>query len=132
MVTREMVEDFINRLDESGFSSTELEEGLWVVSPEDSDFEIVVNIAPPVVVMRVNVMKLPRDEKLRNEVLRRLLELNATELVHGSYGLEGDLIVLTDALELETLDFPEFQASIDSISLALASHLPALAKYGEA
>ena len=47
--------------------------------------------------------------------------------MHGSYGLEGDHVVLTDALELENLDFNEFEASFDSITLALASHLGALA-----
>ena len=63
--------------------------------------------------------------------LRQLLEYNARELVHGSYGLEGAHIVLTDTLELENLDFSEFEASLDSITLALASHLGALAPYRE-
>jgi hypothetical protein len=51
------------------------------------------------------------------------------DLVHGSYGLEGDHIVLTDTLELENLDYNEFEASFDSVTLALASHLGALAPY---
>ena len=33
------------------------------------------------------------------------------------------------SLELENLDFNEFQASVDSIQLALASHLESLAPY---
>jgi len=65
------------------------------------------------------------------ELFRQLLEYNARELVHGSYGLEGDHIVLTDTLELENLDFSEFEASFDSITLALASHLATLAPYRE-
>ena len=51
--------------------------------------------------------------------------------MHGSYGLEGDHVVLTDTLELENLDFSEFEASFDSITLALASHLATLAPYRE-
>jgi hypothetical protein len=39
--------------------------------------------------------------------------------------------VLTDTLELENLDFSEFEASFDSITLALASHLATLAPYRE-
>jgi len=38
---------------------------------------------------------------------------------------------LTDALELENLDFSEFEASFDSLTLALSSHLSALAPYRE-
>jgi hypothetical protein len=64
-------------------------------------------------------------------LLRELLELNARDLVHGAYGLEGDKVVLTDTLELENLDFNEFEASFDSITLALAQHLGALAPYRE-
>ena len=44
-----------------------------------------------------------------------LLEFNARDLVHGSYGIEGDHVVLTDALELTDLDFSEFEASVDSL-----------------
>ncbi len=76
-------------------------------------------------------MELPEDAEKRNELMRKLLELNATELVHGSYGIEESTVVLTEALQLETLDFEEFQASLDSIVLALDSHLSALAPYQE-
>jgi hypothetical protein len=93
--------------------------------------EVVVHFAPPVVILRVRVMELPASEPRRSELFRQLLEYNARELVHGSYGLEGDHVVLTDTLELENLDFSEFEASFDSITLALASHLGALAPYRE-
>jgi hypothetical protein len=92
---------------------------------------VVVHFAPPVVLLRVRVMELPQAEPRRGELFRQLLELNARDLVHGSYGLEGDHVVLTDTLELENLDFSEFEASFDSLTLALASHLGALAPYRE-
>jgi hypothetical protein len=76
-------------------------------------------------------MELPAEEPRRSELYRQLLELNARELVHGSYGIEGDHVVLTDTLELENLDFSEFEASFDSLSLALATHMSALAPYRE-
>jgi len=44
---------------------------------------------------------------------------------------ENQLHILTDALELENLDYSEFEASFDSMTLALASHLSALAPYRE-
>jgi hypothetical protein len=60
-----------------------------------------------------------------------LLEYNARDLVHGSYGVEGDHVVLTDTLELTNLDYSEFEASVDSLTLALASHAGTLAPFGE-
>ena len=82
-------------------------------------------------ILRVTVMTLPAATPRRSELLRELLELNARDLVHGAYGLEGDKVVLTDTLELENLDFNEFEASFDSITLAIAQHLGALAPYRE-
>ena len=131
MSGREEIQSFIDRMVDGGMTSEEIEEGLWVLSPEGDGGRVVVDYEPPVVVIRINIMDLPSKDKKRSELMKRLLELNATDLVHGSYGLEGSNVVLTDALQLENIDFNEFQASIDSITLALGQHLPALASYRE-
>jgi hypothetical protein len=130
MITREDVQSFLERLEGGALSITEVEPNLWIAKTPD-DAEVVVHFAPPVVILRVRVMELPDKEPRRSELFRQLLEYNARELVHGSYGLEGNHVVLTDTLELEDLDFSEFEASFDSITLALASHLAALAPYRE-
>jgi CesT_Tir_1 len=132
MVSREDVEGYIARLGDGTLDYEEVEEGLWLVTQEGTATSLVVNYTPPVVVMRVKVAALPADRDRRSELMRKVLEFNANELVHGSYGLEGDDVVLTAAHELENLDFNELRASFDSIMLALASHVPALAKHGEA
>jgi hypothetical protein len=130
MVTKEDIESFLDRIDSGTASVGEVKPGTWVVKTV-AGAEVVVHYAPPVVILRVTVMTLPAAEPRRSELLRELLELNARDLVHGAYGLEGDRVVLTDTLELENLDFNEFEASFDSITLALAQHLGALAPYRE-
>jgi hypothetical protein len=130
MITREDVQSFVDRLDSGVQSAEEIEPGLWVVRTTDGA-ECVVHYSPPVVVLRVRVMEPPPAGERRADLFGRLLEWNASDLVHGSYGLEGDHVVLTDTLELENLDFNEFQASYDSIMLALATHMTALAPYRE-
>ena len=60
----------------------------------------------------------------REALYRTLLALNTTEMVHGAFGLEGDAVVVVHALELENLDFNEFQAVIDDMSMAVAKHYP--------
>ncbi len=72
---------------------------------------------------------MPGDERSCATLFRRLLEMNATELVHGAYGIEEDSVILSDTLELENLDFNEFQATVDSFQMALASHLEAIAPF---
>ena len=131
MATIEDVQAYVSRLDGEGLSAEEIETGLWVLSSEDGGGQIVVNFAPPVVVLRVNVMEMPPEGSKQTALMRKLLELNAEEMVHGSYGIEESQVVLTDALQIENLDFSEFQASIDSITLALGSHMAALASFKE-
>ncbi len=134
MVTKEEIEGFLDRLSSEGATHSEVEPGLWIVKPGGAlDFDVVVNYSPPVVLMRVKVMTSPHR---RQQVLlprsRRLLELNASELLHGAYGIEGDAIVMTEALELSSLEYEEFQAAYESIMLTLASHLRELGSFREA
>ena len=133
MVTREDIESFLDRLSSEGANYQELEPGLWLVKPGGVlDLDLVVHYSPPVVVLRVKVMNVPTDNGTCGKLNRRLLELNATELIHGSYGIERESIVLVEALELAHLDYEEFLASYESMTLALASHLRELAMYREA
>ena len=133
MVTREDIESFLDRLSSEGASYNEVEPGLWIVRPSGAlDIDVVVHYSPPVVVLRVKVMNLPTDETRVATLSRRLLQLNATDLVHGSYGIERESIVLTEALELSHLDYEEFLAAYEGMTLALASHLRELGPYREA
>jgi len=130
MITKDDIQSFLDRFEGGSLTVMEIEPNLWLARTID-DAEVVIHYAPPVVILRVRVMELPASEPRRSELFRQMLEYNARELVHGSYGLEGDHVVLTDTLELENLDFSEFEASFDSMTLALASHLGALAPYRE-
>ena len=133
MVTREEdIESFLDRLTAEGATYSEVQPGLWIVKPGGAlDLDVVVHYSPPVVVLRVKVMNVPDDGDSCGKLNRRLLELNATDLVHGSYGIERDAIVLTEALELSHLDYEEFLAAYESMTLALASHLREFATYRE-
>lgn len=133
MVTREDLEAFLNRLGADDASYQEIEPGLWVVKPGGVlDFDVAVTYTPPVVLMRIKVMPIPADQGAAAALNRRLLELNANDLVHGAYGIDGDAVVLTDALELAHLDFEEFLASYESITLSLSTHMRELAAFREA
>jgi hypothetical protein len=126
MTTRDDIRSFLDRLN---LPVESVADDMWLVRTNEGA-EVVVHYAPPVVVVRVRVMPLPKDAGRAGDLTRRLLEYNARDLVHGSYGIEGDHVVLTDALELTDLDYEEFQASLDSLMLALASHMATLAPMG--
>lgn len=133
MVTREDIEAFLDRLSGENASHEEIEPGLWVVRPGGAlDFDVVVTHNPPVVVLRVEVMPIPASAGEDAKLNRRLLELNATDLLHGAYGIDGESVVLTETLELAHLDFEEFLAAYESMTLSLTTHLRELAAFREA
>jgi hypothetical protein len=83
-------------------------------------------------VLRVKVMDLPADGPALAKLSRQLLQWNAQDLLHGSYGIQDNAVVLTEALELAHLDYEEFVAAYESMTLALAEHLRDLSAYREA
>lgn len=125
MMTREDLESYLIRME---VDFEEIDEGLWVIKSAEDATPIVVNYSPPLVVLRLKVMDLPDggDDVRLAPLYRRMLELNATDIVHGSYGIEAQEVVLSDALELETLDFAEMRSSYESLTLAASSHMSEL------
>jgi hypothetical protein len=83
---------------------------------------VVLSYSPPLVVFRTRIGAVPEGTEDRLELYEKLLMLNATDLVHGAYGLEEQDVILTDALEIENLDYSEFLASLESLALAVTSH----------
>jgi hypothetical protein len=110
------------------YSYREIDENIWLVDdPEHNLAGIAVMHDDPVVVFRVALMDAP--EKNRLELFTRLLELNASDIVHGAYALENNQIVLVNTLDYATMDYSEFRSTLDSFSLALVQHYPILSSY---
>jgi hypothetical protein len=127
MRTAADIQDFLLRLE---LPYEEPSDGTFVIQGQDGLDNIVLTLAGPVVVFRVKLMEVPAQVgSNREDLYRTLLELNAAEMMHGAYGLEGNSVVICDALQLESLDFNEFAASLDDISMAVASHRGRLAKF---
>lgn len=125
MKTNEDIESYLVKLQ---WPFDKVKEGMWVIHDEEDKVEnLVVLHEPPVVIFRVKLMEVP--EKNREKLFRRLLQLNAHELVHGAYGLEDGNIVLIDTLESENLDFNEFQASVESLIWEISAHYQELVSY---
>lgn len=106
----------------------EVADNLWLLDDEEYGMEgVVIMYAEPLVIFRVLVMEVPQDHRL--ELFTKLLELNASDVVHGAYALEKDTVLLIDTLEYATMDYEEFRATLDAFSLALTQHYPILSPY---
>ena len=110
MATRDNIEHYLIQM-EYPFES--IESDMWIIRDTAN---VVVTYEPPLVVFRMKLMEIPK--KRREDFFKLLLELNATNMIHGAYGIEGDNVVLIDTLQSEHLDFNEFQASLDALLMA--------------
>ena len=124
MKGRDDIESYLLRMD---LPYEEIGQDTWMINSGKGDRNLVVRLAAPVAVFRCKIMDVP--ENGREELFRLLLELNIADLLHGAYGIEGGAVVLSDALELENLDFNEFQATVEDMSLAVANHSAKLGKF---
>jgi hypothetical protein len=126
MMTREEVESYLLRM---GLDYEEVEDGFWVIRTSSDGPPVVANYSPPLLLLRLKVMDLPDDNGGNGRLsalYRKLLELNAGDILHGSYGIDDGEVVLSDALELETMDFSELRSSYESMALAAQTHRPQL------
>lgn len=118
------VEAYLRRLDRT-YEKVGSDTFVVVLGP--SQPPAVVKLSPPVLVARVDVADAPHQKpELEARLFRRLLELNATELVYVAFGIDGGRIVLDASLELTTLDLNELDAVLAGLDLAIAQQVPPL------
>ncbi len=131
MVTQDDLESYLIRMD-ADFE--EVDEGMFLLRTENGGAPIVVHHSEPVLLIRMKVMDLSANADTLCGLYETLLKLNATDMVHGAYGIEEGELIISDTLQLGSLDFEELQASLESVQLAASSHLSdirALAGNGE-
>ncbi len=111
-----------------GLTHEEVGDKTFLINDQEKGLEnLVIMVSEPLVILRVKVMELP--DARREELFERLLRLNAEDLLHGAYALEGDHVILIDTLEVETMDLEELRASFEAIGLALVQHYKVLNEY---
>ena len=124
MASIEDLEAYLNRLDRR---YEKLADGTFLLGLGAGHPVAMMRVAPPVVVLQVEIGPAPAGSPdIEARLFRRLLELNATDLLHSAYSIEGDRIVLGAALELENLDLNEIEAVLANFDLAISEHVPAL------
>jgi Tir chaperone family protein CesT len=110
MATRDDIEHYVIQMN---YPFESIESNMWVIHDTAN---IVVIYDPPLVLFRMKLMEIPKGRT--DAFFKLLLELNASQMIHGAYGIEEENVVLIDTLQSEHLDFNEFQASLEALLLA--------------
>lgn len=124
------VDEIDSHLIQTGLPYEQLGDGTWLLTPESAHpARIVVKADDPIVLFTIPVLDIGPGVQNTEELFRMLLTLNS-ELLHSSYSLQAERIVLSGAQQLENLDFNEFQAMIDDMCMALDRHWDRLSPWG--
>jgi hypothetical protein len=126
MATGQDIEGYLITM---GVPFEEIAKDTWMIHDQYEQIDnIVVTLNDPVVLFHVKLMDI-KDGTDRLKLYETLLGLNTTDMMHGAYGLESNAVVATDTLQSENLDFNEFQASVDSLSLCISDHYSKLSEF---
>lgn len=120
--TREDVESYLLQLNRK----FEDENGTLLVATGSGTTPIALRVEAPIVLFRATIGAVPQDDLHQLRLFRRLLEYNATDLMHGAYGVQNGTVVLAAALALDNLDANELEATLSDLDLALLRHVPGL------
>ncbi len=125
MLSKEKLENYMIKL---SLNYEEVSANTWIIKDLSKGLEnVVVSAADSVIMIRVKVMEIPA--KKQDKLYETLLSLNASDMMHGAYAIDGKNVLIVDTLEVETMDLEEFQASLDAIGFALTSHYKVLQEY---
>lgn len=125
MRTRDDIEAYLDR---SSYPHREIEDRTWLVQdPSGLRENVVVRLTDDLALFRVKVMDVAQPD---SALFGTLLELNATDMVHGAYGVSDGKVLLVATLRLENLDYNEFVGTLDDFGMALAKHHDRLAALG--
>ena len=102
---------------------------LVVIEDEDQGIKhLVVDCEYPILILEQFIFDL--KDSVSTEMLRQLLQMNRN-LVHGAFVIDdsGKKVLFRDTLQLENLDLNEIEASINSLSVAMAENSTQLVKF---
>ncbi len=125
----EKVRDFLIELD-LDMGKEDPTDTLFIVNDEDNGISnLHIACEDEILVLEQIILKISGDNPA---LFKRLLQMNR-ELVHGAFVLDddGSLVIFRDTLQLKNLDLNEIEASINALSLGLASFANELIDFGK-
>ncbi|WP_437919137.1 YbjN domain-containing protein [Sphingobacterium sp. LRF_L2] len=106
------------------------EEGFFIIeSDTDGIRNLIIGVAPPVIIFEQYLFTLSED---RIETFKALLIKNR-DIIHGGFALteDGKKVIFRYTLQVHNLDQNEFDAAINSLSLLLSEYYEQLINFSK-
>lgn len=106
------------------------EEGIFVIENlADGVQNLIVGVATPVLIFEQYLFTLTED---RMYIFKELLMKNR-DIIHGAFALteDGQKVIFRYTLQVHNLDFNEFEAAVNSLSLLLSEYSEQLIQFSK-
>lgn len=112
--------DFTSQLSLNIVHQDEAEELIVVNNEQKGIFRMVIDCEFPILIFEQLIYEINNDSK---DHYLELLKMNRN-LIHGAFVIDenGKQLIYRDTLQLENLDFNEFEGTVNALSLGLAEY----------
>ncbi len=114
------IEQFATRLGCRIIYKNEQEGILKIDNPSDGIHNLIIGIAPPILIMEQFLFSFREDNM---DMFKRLLQKNR-DTIHGAFVVneEGDKVLFRYTMQLGNIDFNEFEGALNSLGLLLSEY----------
>ena len=123
------IESFISKLGYSVSYQSE-KEGIFLIEREQDGIKnLIIGVAPPILIMEQYIFTLNRDEP---SVLKSLLQKNR-DIIHGAFALdeEGKKVIFRYTVQIENLGINEFEGALNSLGLLLSEYYEQIIEFSK-
>ena len=123
------IESYISKLGYQVSYQNEKQGIFCIENEEDGIKNLIIGIAPPIVIIEQFIFELRNDD---NEVLKSLLKKNR-DMIHGAFVLdeEGKKVIFRYTMQIENLDINEFEGALNSLSLLLSEYYEQIIEFSK-
>lgn len=123
------VETFITKLGYS-ISYRNEKEGIFCIESESDGIKnLIIGVAPPILILEQYLFTLKSDDK---EILKSLLKKNR-DIIHGAFVLdeEGKKVIFRYTMQVENLDMNELEGALNSLGLLLGEYYEEIIEFSK-
>ncbi|MCD8031922.1 MAG: YbjN domain-containing protein [Bacteroides sp.] len=125
----ERVENYLSELGYT-ISYQDRKEGIFCIdSEEDGIKNLIIGVAPPILILEQFIFSLQSDDK---EILKSLLIKNR-DIIHGAFVLDekGEKVIFRYTLQIEHLDINELEGALNSLGLLLSEYYEQILEFSK-
>lgn len=123
------IESFISKLGYAVSYRNEKEGIFCIESESDGIKNLIIGVAPPILILEQYIFTLKSDDK---DILKSLLKKNR-DIIHGAFVLdeEGKKVIFRYTMQIENMDMNEFEGALNSLGLLLSEYYEQIIEFSK-